>query len=199
MDYTSYKSHTTDSSTKTQQPFYRLRDYIFQTFNYTKNAIREPIYLGLESATDALEIRTTKRLLRDVGRASSPSECPEGNVRLHELCKACKLFTRRSVTLSWLDGCKRRSDWPPRECYRLCTVAHLQRFDGSCHFCTALYHFVSQVKSLGTVKIGDKSWLYLSIVNDHKPWEHNSVQLTARLFPGRHFVKTFDLCLLAGT
>jgi hypothetical protein len=197
MDDTLHKSHPPNPPNlliKTQQRFHRLRDHIFQTLNYTKDAI----HLGLASATDAPEIRTTKRLLRDVGRASSPSERSEGNVRLHELCEACTLFSQQSVTMSWLDDRKCHSDWPPQECYRLCTVAHLRRSNGHCHLCTALYYFVSQMKSFGTVRIGDKSWLYLDIVSNHKPWEHGSVQLTARLSPGGHFVKTFDLCLLAG-
>jgi hypothetical protein len=189
MNYTLYES--------IKWRFYTLV-YTSKTFRFTKKAVQEAVYLVGASATNALEACTTTRLLPDIGGTSTSTTCPEGNVRLHELCKACTLFTQRSVAPSWLDGSNPRSDWPSRENYRLCTVGHLRRLNGLCHFCTALYFFVSRLLSSGKVGNVDKSWLYLCFVPYHKPWEHDSVQLVARLYPQGLHVKSFDLRLLAG-
>jgi hypothetical protein len=181
-----------------------------ETFRSTKEEFEEDVYLSLASATNVLEARTTERPLHDERHASAPTTCPEGYARLHELCEACALFTKRSVALSWLDGSKPHSDSPPRERYRLCTVAHLRRSNGHCHFCTVLHFFVSRLLSPRKVEDSDKSWLYIRILSDHEPWEHGSVRLFASLQRSnskaerslyslqRTFVKTFDLCLLAG-
>jgi hypothetical protein len=194
--------------------------YISKRDGSTKHVVQNFIYLGLATASNALEACTPKRLLCDVGSASAPTICSEDNVRLHELCKACTLYTQRSVALSWLDGSKSRSDWPPRERYRLCTVAHLRRLNGRCHFCTSLYHFVSRwVSHWGVTENVHKSWLYLRIWPHHKPWEYGWVQLSASLNPddsqpnippyglrwrgydvprSKYWMKKFDLCLLGG-
>ncbi|OWY42127.1 HET-like protein [Alternaria alternata] len=96
-----------------------------ETFRSTKEEFEEDVYLSLASATNVLEARTTERPLHDERHASAPTTCPEGYARLHELCEACALFTKRSVALSWLDGSKPHSDSPPRERYRLCTQLRL--------------------------------------------------------------------------
>jgi hypothetical protein len=178
------------------EPSLTVTDYIFKILR----SINEAILLGLAFATNALEACTTKRLLREVGCTPAPSICPEGNVRLHELCKACTLFTRCSVAPGWLDGSNPHSDWPPRERYRLCTVAHLRRLNERCHFCTALYYFVLRLESSTFGKVGtlDNRWLYLCIQPDHKPWKQGSVQFSARLYPQELHFKAFELHLLAG-
>ena len=139
-------------------------DYASKALQFTKKAFD----LSVASTTNVLKARITRAFLHNVGRASDPT-CPEGIVRLHQLCKACTLFTQRSVALSWLDDSNPRTDWPPQERYRLCTVAHLQRLNGRCHFCTVLYTFVGRVREPGRHWDIDKSWLYLEIQDDHKP------------------------------
>lgn len=171
---------------------------IGETFRSTKEEFEEDVYLSLASATNVLEARTTERLLHDERHASAPTTCPEGYARLHELCKACTLFTQRSVALSWLDSSKPRSDWPPRERYRLCTVAHLRRFNGECHFCTVLHFFVSRLLSPKKVEDSDKSWVYLKISRYREPWVYNSIRFDASLYPRHEFLGGFDLCPLAG-
>jgi hypothetical protein len=170
----------------------------------TKEVIQETLRLGIGHATNSLEARTVRQLLHDVGRtsalghASAPVICPEDHVKLHELCKACKLFTQRAVALKWLDDSIPHSNWPPRERYRLCTVAHLQRLNGRCHFCTTLYYFVARLKSYGSDGDLDNNWLYFDILQGHKPWEHGYVELVASLYPRHLYVKKLDLCLQEG-
>jgi hypothetical protein len=207
MDYTQGESVSSVSRTKTQRRFSRLTDYVYKIIHSPKDAIQEPIYPSLASATDAAEAHPTERLSSDVGRASTPTTCPEGTVRLHVLCESCTLFAQHSVTLSWLDGSNPHSYRPPRERYRLCTVAHLRRLDGRCHLCTALCFFVSSWISRHEITENvDKSWLYLGIWSGYKPWEHDSLQLSASIdrssvgsYSNSNTVKRFDLCLLAGT
>jgi hypothetical protein len=206
MDYTTpllsgdtlHESDPPDILTRARWRFFTLVDYISKTLRSIKDATQESIYLSLASITNALEACTTERLLRDVGRASAPSDCPEGNVRLHELCKSCTLFSQRSAALSSLDDSNSRPDWPPQQRYRLCTVAHLRRLNGRCHFCTILHSLVSRLISLGIVKIVDKSWLDLCILPHKTPWEHNSIRLDALLYPSGLFVGSFDLRLFEG-
>lgn len=168
--------------------------FIKKTFSFSKDAIQKHVYLGLASATNAVEGFTTKELLPGVGCASAHSECPKGNVRLHELCKACTLFSRRTVALGWLDGSHPHSDWPPRKRYRLCTVAHLRRLNGRCHLCTALYYFVSRAAA----ENADTSWVYLEIGNFPEPWKHDSIRIDASLTSSVMDVGSFNLYLLAG-
>jgi hypothetical protein len=179
-------------------------DYISKALRSTKNTIQNPIYFGLASATNVLEARTTERLLRDERHASAPGECPEGNVRLHELCKACTLFTQRSVDLSRVDGSNYDSAWLPVERYRLCTVGHLRRLNGRCHLCTALYYLVSRSTSSGPVGSVDRNWLYLSVWQYRTSEENGSANLQIYIRPcasgflATSYVGALDLCLLEG-
>lgn len=200
MDDTSHESDTAHSLIKTKKLSYTLKHKIARNLRGPKYAIQEAFYLRLASVTNALEARTAKLLLRDVGRASAPNECPEGNVRLHDLCKTCTRFSQHSVALRWLDDSNPHSNRPPRERYRLCTVTHLRRWNGRCHFCTSLYFFVSWFQRVIPRRLEnwDKEWLYLYIDPDCKPWEHGSVRLDVWLYPRDVLIKTFDLRRLAG-
>ncbi|KAF7677344.1 hypothetical protein GT037_004203 [Alternaria burnsii] len=190
-DDTSFRLANLRVPSKTKELSYALNYYISET----KDVIRKPIYLGLASATNALEACTTNRLLRDVGRSSAPSICPEGNVRLHELCKACALFAQRSVALNWLDRSNPRTAWPPRGRYQLCTVAHLRRLNGHCHLCTICYFLV--VKSSWTPGDLYNNWIYLEILPWRQHWQDSSIVLNASLYPSRGIVGQFSLSLLA--
>jgi len=59
--------------------------------------VSKAVHPVVASAGNALEARSPKNLLDKVGRNMPASACPNGAVKLHELCELCTMFAEPSV------------------------------------------------------------------------------------------------------